>query len=74
MNSQRNRRLVALAVAVLGSALLAACSVATGQYVPSTVHQPAGRYDLMRYQQSSGVAHRVTTAPGQGGMFDYHYY
>ena len=74
MNSQRNRRLVALAVAVLGSALLQACSVATGAWAPRTVHQPASHYDLLRYRNAPMASHLAATAPGPGGVFDYHYY
>ena len=75
MNSQRNRRL-ALVLAVAGSALLQACaSVGTGAFVPTPVKQPAGRFDLMRYNKSgANMLHRAAVAPGPGGVFDYKYY
>ena len=69
-----NRRLLLLAVAMAGSALLQACAVNTGQFVPTTVAQPASRFDMLHAPSSSMVLHRATIAPGRGGMFDYRYY
>lgn len=70
-----NRRLLLLALAMTGSALLQACAVNTGQFVPTTVAQPASRYDMLHSPSSSSmVLHRATIAPGRGGMFDYRYY
>ena len=74
MNSQRNRRFVALAIAVLGSAVLQACSVATGQWAPSTVHQPASQRDMLHYRSSAMSYHLASTPSGPGELFDYHYY
>lgn len=75
MKSRRNR--LALVAAVVGSALLTACSsVGTGAFVPTPVKQPASHYDLMHYQSSASrnMLHRAATAPGPGGVFDYRYY
>ena len=71
----KNRRLLMLAVSVTGSALLQACAVSTGQFVPTPVRQPASRYDMLHSPTSSSmVLHRASVAPGRGGMFDYRYY
>ena len=72
--TKTNRRTLLLAVAMAGSALLQACAVNTGQFVPTTVAQPASRYDMLHAPSSSMVLHRATIAPGRGGMFDYRYY
>jgi hypothetical protein len=75
MMPKTNRRMLVLAVATAGSALLQACAMNTGQFVPTPVRQPASRYDMLHAPSSqSMVLHRAAIAPGRGGMFDFRYY
>jgi hypothetical protein len=77
MISRTNRRLVAVVCAVVGSALLQACAMTTGPYVPSrptaTNRSMTSRYDVLR-QQSVSSGHRHMTVTRERGLFDYRYY
>ena len=77
MNTRINRRLVALAFALVGSAMLQACAVTTGGFVPNrstnTNRSMTSHYDVTR--QSSGSSHyRIVSTKSGGGMYDYRYY
>ncbi len=69
MNSRNNRRLVALAFAVAVSALLQACAVTTGKFVPmraSTSNRSmTSNYDVTMQHSSTPIHHMA--ASGNGG-------
>ncbi|MEO8621654.1 MAG: hypothetical protein ABI625_11350 [bacterium] len=80
MNSRTNRRLIALAVALAGSSLLQACSMATGQYVPqrgsATNRSMVSNYDMFGQPVSRqrSVNRTMTVVHANSGVHDFRYY
>ena len=81
MSSNRNRRLLMLAVAVAGSALLQACAVTTGGFVPSRSENlnhsvlPTYRNESFHLRTAPATPHSLMqTAPEKGGFHDFVYY
>ena len=80
MNSKTNRRLIALACALVGSSLLQGCAMATGQYVAqrgtATNRSMVNNYDMYGQQitQQRTVNRTMTVVHDKGGVHDYRYY
>ena len=77
MNSRINRRLVALAFALVGAAMLQACAVTTGGFTASrsvnSNRSMTSRYDVLRQQSAPSGGHRIVSTR-DGGVFDFRYY
>ena len=75
MNSKTNRRFVALAIAVAGSALLQACAVSTGAFSPSrptnTNRSMVSHYDVLH--QQAAPSHSIGSTRS-GGTSVHKYY
>ena len=76
-----NRRLLLLAVAVAGSALMQGCaSVTTGKFVPSRSENlnhsvlPAYRNESFQLRTSPATHSMMKMAQGSGGFWDHIYY
>jgi len=80
MNSRTNRRLIALAVALVGSSLLQACAMATGQFVPqrgsATNRSMVNNYDAygQPITRQRTVNRTMTVVHDKGGIHDFRYY
>lgn len=78
MNSRINGRLLALAFALAGSAMLQACAVTTGGFVPSrsvnTNRSMTSHYDVLHHQSTPSGGYRIVSTKSGGGMYDYRYY
>jgi hypothetical protein len=79
MNSRTNRRLIALACALAGAAVLQACAMTTGQYAPqrgtATNRSMLNRYNA--YDQPvapRSVNRTMTVVHESGGVHDFRYY
>ena len=74
----RSNRKLFLALAVLGSALLQACAVTTGAFVPSrssnTNHNMNSRYDVLRMQSTPATPHSLMRTTSEKGFHDHVYY
>ncbi|MEP6618671.1 MAG: hypothetical protein ABJE47_05135 [bacterium] len=71
--STKNRRFLMLAVAVMGSALLQACAVTTGGFVP-TREPLRSQYELLRPRGFSNVPHSLMTTTHEPSLLGYKYY
>ena len=79
MNSRTNRRLIALACALIGAAVLQACAMTTGQYVPqrgaATNRSMVSHYDAYGQPVAQRSVNRtMTVVHEKGGVHDFRYY
>lgn len=71
--SSPTRRLLVLAVAVGGSALLQACAVTTGGFQASREPRRS-QYDLLRQRSVSPVPHSLMSTTHEPSLREYKYY
>ena len=80
MNSRTNRRLIGLACALIGAAMLQACAITTGQYVPqrgaATNRSMVSNYDAygQPITRQRSVNRTMTVVHERGGVHDFRYY
>ena len=78
MGSNRNRRLLMVSLAVAGTALLQACAVTTGSFVPSrsaaTNRSMTSHYDVLRMQSTPATPHALMRTAHEKGFHDHVYY
>ena len=80
MNSRTSGRLIALACALAGSALLQGCAIATGPYLAqrgsNANRSMVSNYDALGQPitHRSSVSRTLTVMHDKGGLHDFRYY